>query len=55
MSAADHHKKRSRRGYLKQHYTLATKKTPMISLGKVRRRRKAGRISSLFLRKSAAS
>ena len=55
MSAADNHKKRSRRGYLKQHYTLAPKKTPMISLGKVKRRRKTAPLSSLFLRKSAAS
>lgn len=53
MSAADNHKKRSSRGYLKQHHTLAPKKPPMISLGKVRHRRKRAPISSLFFRKTA--
>ena len=48
MSAADNHKKRSSRGYLKQHHTLAPKKTPAISRGHVRHRRKRSLISSLF-------
>ena len=53
MSAADNHKYRSHRGYLKKHHTLAPKKPPMISLGKVRHRRKRAPISSLFFGKNA--
>ena len=53
MSAADNHKRRSCRGYLKKHRTLAPKKSPMISLRKVRHRRKRAQISSLFFRKTA--
>lgn len=55
MSAADNHVKRSSRGYRKKHYTLAPKKTPMISLGQVRHRRKVRSISSLFFRRNAES
>lgn len=54
MSAADNHKQRSRRGYIKQHRTLAPKNTPRIALGKVRQKRKAHPISSLFFRRPAS-
>lgn len=54
MSAADNHKQRSCRGYLKQHRTLAPKNTPMVALGKVRQKRKAHPISSLFFHRTAS-
>ena len=53
MSAADNHKIRSRRGYIKQHHTLAPKKSPMIDLTTPRRKKRIKPISSLFLKRKA--
>ena len=50
MSAADNHKIRSCRGYVKKHRSLAPKKTPMVSLTRVRPRWKRGNISRLFFK-----
>lgn len=54
MSAADSHKQRSRRGYRRQHMTLAPKMSPMVTLSTPRGKKRGGKISSLFFRRPSS-
>jgi len=54
MSAADNHNRRSRRGYSKQHRTLAPRNSPMIDLSRPRTKKRGGKISSLFFRRPSS-
>ena len=51
MSGANNHRTRSSRGYAKKHSALAPRQSPMISLTRVRPKRKPVSISSLFFKR----